>query len=343
MKFPLRIILRILFLIVVLVLLGGGGLLAVFTSWRSDRLAALDAVSEIAQTGNGPMEFRVHGEGPAVIVFHDAPGGYDQAMLYGANLADAGFQIVAPSRPGYLRTPLTTGLLPIHQAEAAASLLDMLGLPRVAVVGVGNGGPAAVAFALAHPERVRALVLISAIYKGHPPNEVPRRGYAAEWIRRSLTGDIGSWLVYEAVRKNPRRVLGWLLEGTSEATTAQQTAMIDTIVAQPKQLEWFQGLIDSFTPISPREQGTRNDQVLINSMQEVHYADLKVPTLIVHGQLDRNSPLAEAKDAAAKIPGATLLEVKDTGALVELGPHGEEVQKAIVDFLKANSGTPAQP
>ncbi len=124
MTSSLRLLAKSSFLLCVLVLLIVGFFFAWFASWRADRLASLDSASEIAKTDRGPVEFLVRGEGPAVLVFHGAPGGYDQAMLIGFTFVQDEFQIVAPSRPGYLRTPLTTGLSPEQQADAMASLID---------------------------------------------------------------------------------------------------------------------------------------------------------------------------------------------------------------------------
>lgn len=124
MKLSFRLLARIAFLLLVLVLLAIGGVLAWFTSWRSDRLAALDGASEVADTTYGKVEFVLRGEGPTVLVFHGAPGGYDQALLLGERLSEEGFQVVAPSRPGYLRTPLASGILPEQQAAAALAQLS---------------------------------------------------------------------------------------------------------------------------------------------------------------------------------------------------------------------------
>ncbi len=343
MTSPLRLALRILFLVVVVLLLVIGGVLAVFTSWRSDRLAALESASEIAKTSAGATEFQIRGEGPSVLVFHDAPGGYDQAALYGESLADDGLQVIAPSRPGYLRTPLTTGLLPMQQADAMAALLDTIGLKDVAVLGVGDGGPAAAEFALRHPDRLRSLVLVSSVYKDHPADEKPRKGNSAEWVLRTLTGDIGSWLAVEGVRKNPRKILDWMLQGTMDGDEALRRQMAGDILARPEQLEWFANYVGTFAPLSPREVGARNDQFQVNSLRKIPYEQIKAPVLVIHGQLDLNSPLSEAEQAAGRIPNATFFPVEGTGALVELGPKGAEVRKKIIDFIKQHPGGSSQP
>ena len=51
MKSLLRILGKVGFLLGVLILLAAGFVLAWFASWRADKVAGLDAASEIAETG----------------------------------------------------------------------------------------------------------------------------------------------------------------------------------------------------------------------------------------------------------------------------------------------------
>ncbi|MGO4915940.1 alpha/beta fold hydrolase [Pseudogemmobacter sp. W21_MBD1_M6] len=80
------------------------------------------------------------------------------AMLCG--LRDAGFQIVAPSRFGYLRSAFPEHASPAHQADVLVELLDHLGLARIAVVGGSAGALTAAEFGLRHPDRCSHLALI---------------------------------------------------------------------------------------------------------------------------------------------------------------------------------------
>ena len=129
---PRRLLPRVLFLVAVLALFGIGGYQAWLQSWRSGQMLDLAARSEVVKLPAGEMEFAVRGSGEPVLVFHSAPGGYDQSLALCGFLEDAGFEILAPSRPGYLRTPLSTGPSPETQAEAAAQLLDHLEIPKAA-------------------------------------------------------------------------------------------------------------------------------------------------------------------------------------------------------------------
>src|SRR4051812_29403578 len=52
----------------------------------------------------GQIEFATAGHGTPVLIFHGAGGGFDQAISAASRLIAAGYQIVAPSRFGYLRS-----------------------------------------------------------------------------------------------------------------------------------------------------------------------------------------------------------------------------------------------
>jgi hypothetical protein len=94
--------------------------------------------SRIAQTALGPIEYYVMGTGPAVLVSHGCPGGYDQGLIAARLARDQRFQFIALSRPGYLRTPLCVGASPAEQADAYAALLDALHIPAAAVIGISR-------------------------------------------------------------------------------------------------------------------------------------------------------------------------------------------------------------
>ena len=77
-------------------------------------------------------------------MLHGTPGGYDLALAVAGLFAGSGLRVIAPSRSGYLRTPLSVGRTPAEQGDAALALLEHLGTEKAAVAGVSGGGMAAV-------------------------------------------------------------------------------------------------------------------------------------------------------------------------------------------------------
>jgi pimeloyl-ACP methyl ester carboxylesterase len=167
-------------------LVGLGG----FISWRRRVLAQVLRGSEIAETAKGPVEFAIAGTGPVILQLHGGASGYDQTLALSWDLHEAGFRVLSPSRPGYLRTPLTSGASPEQAADSLAGLLDVLSIDSVCVMGTSGGGPMALQFALRHPERVWGLVLQAAISQRHVQ---PRRS-TNSFIGRVLFTKSGTWL-----------------------------------------------------------------------------------------------------------------------------------------------------
>ena len=132
---------------------------AAFVRWRDGIADHLQDGSTVVATALGPVEYATLGDGRPLLYLHGPLGGFDQILgVLRAQYGNAGpeFRAIIPSRPGYLRTPLSTGRTPAEQADAMAALLGVLKVPRVAVVGGSDGGPAALMFAARHPERCSA-------------------------------------------------------------------------------------------------------------------------------------------------------------------------------------------
>src|SRR5277367_656622 len=136
-----------------------------FTHWRNEVTKNLQRDSTVVQTAKGPIEYAEIGHGPSVLLTHGDPGGYDQVYqvvkLEGAEHGVSRY--IIPSRPGYLRTPLSVGKTPKEQAQAFAALLDALKIEKVAVIGASGGGPSAIEFAALYPDRCNALILEEAV------------------------------------------------------------------------------------------------------------------------------------------------------------------------------------
>jgi len=63
-------------------------------------------------------------------------------------MAGSGYQLIAPSRFGYLRSTMPDNLTTAMQADAYAQLLDLLGIDKVVVVGISAGAWSSLQFAI---------------------------------------------------------------------------------------------------------------------------------------------------------------------------------------------------
>ena len=121
--------------------------------WAMGRKKA-EPVSHLARTKLGLIEYRSVGQGPAVLVLNGGHTNCHSPLGHEAFFLQQGFQLIIPSRPGYGRTPSSTGRTAETFADALVSLLDHLQLDQVIIVGISAGGPTALQLAGRHPERV---------------------------------------------------------------------------------------------------------------------------------------------------------------------------------------------
>lgn len=113
-------------------------------SWTSRLMAALDAAAVALPATRGPVQLARAGSGPPVVVNHGGPGGFDLGLSWCRHLRDAGCELLAPSRPGCLRTPLSSGRTPADQADLCAAMLDALNVENATIFAFWSGGASAV-------------------------------------------------------------------------------------------------------------------------------------------------------------------------------------------------------
>jgi 2-hydroxy-6-oxonona-2,4-dienedioate hydrolase len=302
---------------------------AVWLSFRRDARRARRRVSQgsfVVETPAGRIEYGTAGEGPPLLVVHGAGGGFDQGLEMAAPLVGSGFRVVAMSRFGYLRTPLPADASPAAQADAHAALLDVLGLRRVAVVGASAGAPSSMQFALRHPGRTAALVLlVPAAYPLRPgaqeTGERPRRiPPAARFLFDAALGS--DFLFWLGARLAPGAMLRAVL-GTPPSVLrdagAEERARIERV-------------LEHVPPLSLRRKGLRNDMAVTGSLPRYELERIAAPTLVVGVADCLYGTWEGARHSADHIPGARFVGFP-TGGHLWVG-HDAEVRNEIVSFLQ---------
>ena len=305
--------------------------LFVIVPFRADLRAAHERIegrSEVIETASGPMEYAVAGSGPALLMIHGTGGGFDQGLLFTEKLSGRNVRVVAPSRFGYLRSSFPRDHSSQAQADAFVALLDHLKLRSVVVAGGSAGALSAVQFALRHPDRTSALILIvpAANVEGHDPNSMPP---AQEWLVNRL---MRSDFLYWAARKTaPSRLVGFLL--------ATDPSLLEQV--PPDEARRAYRVLDQILPISSRWRGMLNDADLAGHPAKVDFRRLQVPTLIISAEDDRFGTAGTSRAIARQLPSARLL-LFPSGGHVLLG-HDEESSAQIAAFVHAHHAAVANP
>jgi pimeloyl-ACP methyl ester carboxylesterase len=264
------------------------------------------------------------GEGPPVVLLH----GTGNAAGFLLPLLDElhGVRAIAPDLPGVgLSDPIE---LPADRYRETAvawldRLLDTLELDATTLVGHSGGGVWALWYALAHPDRVRRLVLIG-------PPALPKTSCPLP-MRLVATPGVGA-LLPRLAPPTPKSVLRLASVMGEQATLARRPDLIDLLVALGRDPVTDRAakaeirlLVSPFALLS-RSGFRGRSRVRPDELRQV-----AMPTLIVWGERDPLGGVAVARAITDLIPHARL-EVLPTGH----GPWlGEPAKTAatIVDFV----------
>jgi pimeloyl-ACP methyl ester carboxylesterase len=99
------------------------------------------------------------GAGDPVILLHANTGTAEAWQKQIPALAQAGYRVIAPDRPGWGKSFIREGMKPISVAEDIDALADQLRLPKFHLLGVAGGGYISLDYAAWRPERLRSLVI----------------------------------------------------------------------------------------------------------------------------------------------------------------------------------------
>jgi pimeloyl-ACP methyl ester carboxylesterase len=154
---------------------------------------------------------------PALALLHAGVADHRMFDAQLAALAPA-LRVIAPDRRGHGRTEVRAGARdePFSHAGDLLAVLDACGVDAAVLAGGSQGGRVALDFALAHPGRVRGLLLVAPVVSGMPEPDLPPdlraldeeidRAYEIEDLPRIAALELRAWL--DGPREAPGRVAG---------------------------------------------------------------------------------------------------------------------------------------
>ncbi len=213
------------------------------------------------------------------------------------------------------------------QVEDALALMDHLGLKRAHVIGSSAGGPIALLLALEHPQRVKALALANTgarLFRPESDQGVIRVvREEAEALRRE-----GALALFRRRPAEARVSLAALWErpaaeaaGRLEEWSAEYRRLGEEAAASLTEEEWAQ--------LCAAE--VENIAAYLDVDLRPRLAQVRAPTIVVHGDADRVVPLEWGRELAEGIPGAEL-------AVLPGVPHGimgesAEARRRVLEFF----------
>jgi pimeloyl-ACP methyl ester carboxylesterase/DNA-binding winged helix-turn-helix (wHTH) protein len=197
---------------------------------------------------------------------------------------------------------------PLEQrADDVRAVMDACGMDRATVFGSSEGGSLSILLAAAHPERVDRLVL-HGTWARHPWSEGPQGRRLAFVEDNWGTGRTLSLLAETmAATTSGRRFLGRFERQAATPRTARRLVELMSAI--------------DVTPL---------------------LASVAVPTLVIHRTEDNVYGVQPARDVAAGIPGARLVELPGSDHFLFSGDTGP-LLAAVEDFVVGRPGAPASP
>jgi pimeloyl-ACP methyl ester carboxylesterase len=179
------------------------------------------------------------------------------------------------------------------QVKLAVALLDYLGVDKAVLVGNSAGGTVAAEIALAHPERVQALVLVdAAIYTG---------GGAPDWIKPLLA------------TPQARRIGLFVLRRLTSGDRASN--LIDLAWHDPSSvtMETLQGYRTTFQVDNWDKALWEFTLASHETRLDKRITQVQAPVLVLTGDDDRIVPTEESIRLAGEIPSAELAVLPNCG------------------------------
>jgi len=265
------------------------------------------------------------GEGPSpTILVH---GGLSQAGEWSLLAGRLPRHVIIPDRPGCGLSYKIEYRRADYRKAAAAWLLDLvdgIGADQIDLVGNSIGGFFAMAFALAHPDRVRHLVLAGA------PAGLDR---SIPLFPRLWGNPVTGLLIRKLKITDPetlrKRVFSRLLVAHPERVPLDVLEMAIGAAAIPGADRTSYTMLRTVTTL----RGWRPKLMMRDDM-----ARLPVPTLFAWGDADAFAPPSSGQDMAARMPDARVEVLPDAGHLPWFD-RPDTVAATIAGFL-AHSDTP---
>ena len=286
-----------------------------------------------ATIGGVEIVYHVFGKGPVVVAHPGGPGAWWDYLRMPEVEAFATVVYVEPVGTGASARLADPGGYTISRyVEDVEGLRVHLGLDRVYLLGHSHGGMVAQAYALAHPEHLRGLIL----YDTSPTT-------GKEWQR-----DVASNLAWFSAEPWFADASAALARETSATTDDEMTAIFRREL--PLYVADWTGRAQELEPlrrtirfsVAPGQSVTDRgspDQVGVAPVFEARerLGEIRVPTLIIVGKKDFVCSERMARVLHAGIPGSTLVVLPHSGHMGHVEEAGE-FARAVSEFLSRTRG-----
>lgn len=232
-----------------------------------------------------------------------------------------GIRWIGYDRPGYGGSDPNPGRSIGSAAGDAAAVADALGIGRFAVMGHSGGSPHALACAALLPERVVAAIGVAAL--------APIDADGLDWFAGMSPGGEAGTRAALAGRAAKEQYEAEAVGGDPGFTPADLAAL-------DGDWAWFLSVVRPAVAGGPG--GLIDDDLAYVNPWGFDPAEIRVPTLLLHGGMDRIAPVAHSEWLARRIPPAELWLRPDDGHLSVLGAADDALGWVATTVAEASHG-----
>jgi 3-oxoadipate enol-lactonase len=256
------------------------------------------------------LAFTEKGGGPVVVLLHGFPLSRAMWAAQIETLSES-YRVIAPDLRGHGESPAPDAVYTMDSmADDVVELLDGLGVAEPVVVGgLSMGGYVALAMALKHPDRVRALMLIDTRAAADSPEAAQQREETAQAVLKA---------------GNSSAVVAAMIPRLFGKTTLDQ---------HPERIAPLRAEMEK-TSASGVAGALRGMAIRPDRREQL--AQITVPTLVLVGEEDVIAPPDEARAIAEALPAGRLEVVAAAGHLAPY-ENSEAVDQAVLRFLQGLS------
>ncbi|GAB4197645.1 MAG: alpha/beta hydrolase [Roseiflexaceae bacterium] len=260
----------------------------------------------VAEVNGAQIAYEIAGEGFPLVLIH--AGVADRRMWDAQMPAFAqAHRVLRYDMRGYGQTPMPAG--PFAHRRDLIGLLEALGIGQAVLLGCSMGGTTAIDAALERPDLVAALIVVGSSPSGLEIEVAPPRqwdelvaAYKARDMERTAELEVEIWV------DGPQRTPDQVPAAVRELVRQMNLIALTNEAAGLGQPE----------PMSPPAAG--------------RLGEIRVPTLVIHGDLDQPDIPQSSAYLAEQIGGARHVVMPGTAHLPNM-EQPEEFNRIVSDFL----------
>ncbi len=274
--------------------------------------------SKVTTTIYGDIEYVSIGAGIPVVFLH---GGHSNCF---DTLAHKGFDLskynlITPSRPGYGLTPVAGNNTARKAADLIIDLLDFLEIETAIFYGISAGGPTAIEIAANYPEKVKKLILASAVTM--PWLDKNERTYK---IAKKFFNPSTESFIWGMVR-----TVSGIFPKLLARNFYRQFSLYPGYDLRAEDVKELINLLGKYHS----KNGFMID--IDQDISDETISRIYPPTLVIHSRNDNSVSIDHALNAAEKIRGSQLEMLNNEwGHILWIGPDADDTIDRIIEFIE---------